>query len=65
MPPSAIARFRASRRRRGAAVLMVVLILTMLMGVGVYAARYRDALERAKTLRSILDRGQLQTPEEQ
>jgi hypothetical protein len=39
LPRVAIARWRAARARRGAAVLMVVLIMTMLMGIGLFAAR--------------------------
>ncbi len=34
-----ISRWRAARRERGAAVMLVVLILTMLMGIGLFAAR--------------------------
>jgi hypothetical protein len=36
---STLRRVRAARRQRGAAVMLVVLVLTMLMGIGLFAAR--------------------------
>ena len=57
MSPSLLERLRARRRARGAAVFIVVLMITALMGVGMFAARSASL----STMASGYNRQALQT----